>query len=231
MSILAAVLIGAILAAGVAIVMYVGKRNEAAAVVGVIALFLAVLAKPIEIAWDRVFGKESTVADTASATTGPASGEGRRSSGTPASPADDRPSAQPSDPASPSDDGPPTAAVYHQDPLVLKLTGTANLDASPDDPQWRWKSTGRDLRFYPGDGGKLLIEGYATGVLTDGPASYETCRNATGYSDEGLTITAIGRHKTLCVITGEGRYSALRINSASADELSFDVATYAKDGD
>lgn len=128
---------------------------------------------------------------------------------------------------------PATPAVFHKGPLTLKPGGDADLDATVDDPQWRYDGSGnRSSDLYFNDS---KVEGdsiWATTVLMQQDSTYATCRNATGYSEnESYSVTKLIKAKTLCVITSENRYSVLRIKSASNGEVAFDVTTYAKDSD
>jgi cell division protein FtsB len=135
---------------------------------------------------------------------------------------------------SPSDSGlADAAAIYHQGPLVLKQGTQANMDAPPEDPQWGLNNDPTNFSmYYNGGGGDLSFQYGVKHVLTEDRPSFDTCRNATGYSeDDAVKVTAMKRATTLCIITADGRYSALHIKSADSSQLSFDVTTYAKEGD
>ena len=69
------------------------------------------------------------------------------------------------------------------------------------------------------------------GVAIAGPATYDSCFAAPGYSSDNISLTALRRAKTVCVKTDQGRTTALTIKSVSETQLSFDVTTFTKDGD
>ncbi len=143
-----------------------------------------------------------------------------------------QPSGEPSTSGSPATSD--TPAVFHKGPLTLKPGVGADLDAA-EDPQWRTDGTGityRDLIFSNISPYLGASNVRASAMLTQQDPTFATCHDGTGYSsDENFTIVKLKKTKTLCVITSEGRYSVLRIKSASNQEVAFDVTTYAKDGD
>jgi len=115
----------------------------------------------------------------------------------------------------------PTAAtVRHSGQLVLADDSGADLDSPSSNPQWNTDAL--DIgNAYP------AIQVYTTALyLGDKRADYETCRNTTGYSDEGFDTGSVAPGAYICVKTNEGRYSALRITQLDSSKITFDVVTY-----
>jgi hypothetical protein len=138
-------------------------------------------------------------------------------------------------PVSSDDPLPPDTAapaVFHRGPLVLKLDNQADLDALPEQTQWNVNGTAYDISISDDSGpSHLHIYMNSNALLSSQEPSFATCHDATGYSAAEIPMTKLAKAKTLCVLTDEGRYSALKVKSATALEASFDVTTYSKAGD
>jgi cell division protein FtsB len=136
----------------------------------------------------------------------------------------------------PQPDGEPSAngtpAVFHKGPLTLKLDVHASMDARPEQTQWNIDGSDWDILFQSNGGvNHLAVYTGAKAMLSKTAPSFSTCHDNTGYSNEDIPLVSLSKYKTLCVITREGRYSALGIKSSSDLQASFDVTTYAKEGD
>lgn len=118
---------------------------------------------------------------------------------------------------------PTAASVRHRGPLVLATDHRADLDAPPSDPQW---PNGNDDVGYSAGPHENLFPNSAALYLGDKRASYETCRNTTGYSDKSLDTGSVAPGRYICVKTDRGRYSALRVTQLDSSKIAFDVITY-----
>jgi hypothetical protein len=59
-------------------------------------------------------------------------------------------------------------------------------------------------------------------------SGYDSCRDETGDENGRYPLDDLAPGQGYCVKTSEGRFAALRLTSASATKISFDVITYEK---
>lgn len=123
---------------------------------------------------------------------------------------------------------PAGASVRHAGQIVLSASGEgADLDSPQSDPQWRGGRHDSDLA-YDGAALKFAFGGFVLYLGTT-KADYQTCHERTGYS-KGSAVTiekgSIQLGDYLCLKTGEGRYSAVRLTQLDSFKATFDVVTY-----
>jgi outer membrane murein-binding lipoprotein Lpp len=126
-----------------------------------------------------------------------------------------------------SPQAPPVATVRHSGHLTLASFTYADLDAPSSDPQWASNNgTGSPDLYNAGTG--LDPQYYAAALaLGSTQATYDRCRNQTGYSaTTRLKYGSMSLGQYFCWKTTDGRYAALRLTQLANSSVTFDVVVY-----
>jgi cell division protein FtsB len=120
----------------------------------------------------------------------------------------------------------PAASTRRSGQLTLAVSTYADFDAPMSDPQWS-NNNGSGTIDISNSGNQLGTQGTASElVLGSTRATYDACRNHTGYSREPINYEAVSPGQYLCWKTSEGRYVALRLIELGNQSVTFDVVVY-----
>ena len=141
-------------------------------------------------------------------------------------------SSPPPTPTTPTPDPSPAIKVLRstgENPLTLTAGYSADLDTM--DPAWDVEYSARNARLDINFSGSFgLISQSATDLaLVDGPASYDTCLKATGYTKDSVE-DQLQAGSTVCVRTSEKRYAFLTVKKLvprdNPDKIQLDVTVW-----
>jgi hypothetical protein len=131
------------------------------------------------------------------------------------------PAAPAPDPEPAADSTPPTttAGVFREGDATVARGQGIDLEAPPSDAQWGTFTGEHDLLWgrYCTTADVCLASG-AKAVVVDDAATVATCRSATGYGDESIKGTKLRNGLAVCVRTGDGRFSLVRVTKYSGTE-------------
>jgi cell division protein FtsB len=112
--------------------------------------------------------------------------------------------------------------VRHRGTLTLAMSQQADLDAPAADPQW--DSTGHNDLWFQTD---LMTTSFAKMLDLQGTtATYDTCRNTTGYGESSINGADLTAGMNLCIETSENRFTAMKLTQVAKTSVTLEVTTF-----
>ena len=112
--------------------------------------------------------------------------------------------------------------VRHKGTLTLAMHQSADLDAPATDPQW--DSSGQNDLWFQVD---LMPTPFAKMLNLQGTvATYETCRDTTGYGGTVIKGGDLAAGQNLCIETSEKRFTAMKVTQVAKASVTLEVTTF-----
>lgn len=112
--------------------------------------------------------------------------------------------------------------VRHRGTLTLAMYRQADLDAPETDPQW--DSSGQTDLWFQTD---LMPTAFAKMLDLQGTAAtYDTCRNTTGYGGSPIKGGDLATGMNLCIETSEKRFTAMKVTQVAKTSVTLQVTTF-----